>query len=259
METIKKKEISLGAIFSYLIIIVQCLTGIIYTPIILRSLGQGEYGVYSLCNSFSGYLTIFNAGMNAAVIRYYVQTKTADASKLPALNGIFVRIFSVMAVLSLVLGLLISRNAELFFGNNITEQEYLILKYVFIILAFSTFITVINCLFSSFIISNEKFIFAKSVNLFRIIVAPTLTIPLLIKGYGSIAIFFINLFLDIAMLWFNACYCLIKIKVKFEFRKTDKKLLKGILIFAGAITVQSVMDQLNWQVDKFVLAHTTLR
>ena len=256
MESRKKKEISLGAIFSYLIITVQCLTGIIYTPIILRSLGQGEYGVYSLCNSFSGYLTIFNAGMNAAVIRYYVQTKAADVSKLPALNGIFVRIFSVMAVLSLVLGLLIGRNAELFFGNNITEQEYLILKHVFIILAFITFITVINCFFSSFIISNEKFIFAKSVNLFRIIVAPTLTIPLLIKGYGSIAIFSINLFLDIAMLWFNACYCLIKIKVKFEFRKTDKKLLKEILIFAGAITVQSVMDQLNWQVDKFVLAWT---
>ena len=256
MESVKKKEISLGVVFSYITIIAQCLSGLLYTPIILRSLGQGEYGIYSLCISFSGYLTIFNAGMNAAVVRFYVQTKTKDESKLPALNGMFVRIFSIMAILSFLAGLFISWKAEIFFGSKIIDQEYVVLKQVFVILAFTTFTTVINCIFSSFIIANERFIFGKTVNLLQIVLAPLLTIPLLLMGKGSVAVFLIKLFLVMAVVIFNACYCFMKLKIKIEFKKIDHVLLKNILIFAGAITIQSVMDQLNWQVDKLVLAWT---
>lgn len=256
MESVKKKEISLGVIFSYLTIIVQCLSGIIYTPIILHSLGQGEYGIYSLCTSFSGYLTIFNAGMNAAFVRFYVQTKTTDELKLPSLNGVFFRIFAVMATFSLIMGLAISWNAEMLFGTNITSHEYVLLKQLFIILAFTAFATVINCIFSSFIIANERFIFAKSVNLIQIILAPVLTIPLLIKGYGAIAVFLIKFFLIVAIVLFNAYYSFFKLKIKIAFKRVDRDLLKSILIFAGAIAIQSIMDQLNWQVDKFVLAWT---
>ena len=256
MESGKKKEISLGVIFSYIIIIAQCLSGILYTPIILHSLGQGEYGVYSLCNSFSGYLTIFNAGMNAAFVRFYVQTKTKDELKLPSLNGVFFKIFAAMAVLSLIFGLIISWKAELLFGSNITYHEYLILKQLFIILAFTTFVTVFNCIFSSFIIANERFIFAKTVNLVQIILAPVLTIPLLLKGYGAIAVFLIRLLLTIVIVLFNAYYSFFRLKIKIVLKKVDRTFLKSILIFAGAITIQSIMDQLNWQVDKLVLAWT---
>lgn len=257
MESSKKKELSFGIIFSYITIAVQCLSGIMYTPIILHSLGQGEYGIYSLCTSFSGYLTIFNAGMNAAVVRFYVQERTKSYSKISELNSIFFRVFIVLAVLSLLLGLFFSWNAETFFGNNITEQEYIIFKQLFCILALITFVTVINCFFSSLVIANEKFIFAKAINLIQIILAPILTIPLLFNGYGSIAIFHIKLFLIILVTIFNAYYCLCKLKIKFKFGNVDFKLLKSILIFAGSITIQSMMDQLNWQIDKFILAWTS--
>lgn len=256
MESGKKRQLSLGVVISYIAIIAQCLSGVIYTPIILHSLGQSQYGVYSLCISFSGYLTIFNAGINAAVVRFYIQTKTRDETKLPSLNGVFVRIFIIFAALSLLIGLVISWKAEWFFGSNIRSQEYVILKKLFVILAFTTCITVINCIFSSLIIANEKFIFAKLVNLIQIVLAPILTIPLLLNGYGSIAIFIIKLILTIAIVIFNAHYCFFKLRTKFEFKRVEQGLLKSILVFAGAITIQSVMDQLNWQIDKFILART---
>ena len=124
MNQDKKKQLSLGVIFSYLTIIAQCLSGIIYTPIILGSLGQSEYGVYSLCISFSGYLTIFNGGMNAAFVRFYVQTKTKDEKEIPALNGLFARIFMALSVLSLIVGFFISWKAEWLFGSKRNASEY---------------------------------------------------------------------------------------------------------------------------------------
>ena len=256
MDKNKKKQISLGMIASYLTIITQCLTGILYTPIILSSLGQSQYGIYSLCLSFSGYLTIFNAGMNAAFVRFYVQTKTKDISRVPSLNGIFARVFLVLSALSLFVGLIISWKVRLFFGSKISGSEYELLRNLFIVLAFTTCITVINCIFSSLIIANEHFIFGKFVNLFQIILAPIITIPLLLNGFGAMSVFLIKLILLIGIVIVNAWFCFTNLKVKFEFASIDLHLLRSILIFAGAIAIQSISDQLNWQIDKFVLAWT---
>ena len=74
----RRKQISMGVVLSYISIIVKLATGILYTPIMLSSLGQSQYGVYSLCVSFIGYLTILNAGVNAAYVRFYVQEKTIN-------------------------------------------------------------------------------------------------------------------------------------------------------------------------------------
>lgn len=256
MERGKKKQLSLGVVFSYITIIVQCLSGVAYTPIILSSLGQSEYGVYSLCLSFSGCLTIFNGGMNAAFVRFYVQAKTRDEGKLPALNGLFARVFIGLAAVALAAGLVISWKAELFFGSKINVDEYALLKELFAILAASTCVTVINCIFSSLITANEQFIFGKLVNLLQIVLAPVITIPLLLGGHGAAAVFAIKLLLTVVAMVFNAWYCFARIKARFEFSAVDKVLLRSILVFAGAIAVQSVTDQLNWQVDKFVLAWT---
>lgn len=257
MNRFQKKQLSVGVIFSYLIIIIQCLSSVIYTPIILSALGQSEYGVYSLCSSFSGYLTIFNGGLNAAFVRFYVQTKAKDESKLPNLNGLFAQIYILLSGISLLLGLIISWKADLFFGSMITPEEYILLKELFTILSFTTCLTVINCIFSSLIIANEQFIFGKLVILIEIVLAPLITIPLLMNGYGSSSVFTVKLVLTILITVFNAGYCLYKLNTKFNFRNFDTVLIKSILVFAGAIVVQSVMDQLNWQVDKLVLAWTS--
>lgn len=255
----KKKQLSLGIVFSYSAIIVQCLSGVIYTPIILQSLGQSEYGVYSLCMSFSGYLTIFDAGMNAAFVRFYVQTKTKDERKIPSLNGLFAKIFIILSLLSLTLGLLLSWKAEFVFGSKVSSAEYTLLKQLFAILAFSTSVTAFNCIFSSLIIANERFIFGKLINLSRTILAPVITIPFLLNGKGAETIFIVTLLLTIIVTIFNALYCFLVLKVQFDFgfRTSDKILIKAILVFAGAIGIQSIMDQLNWQIDKFVLARTS--
>lgn len=257
MNQDKKKQLSLGVIFSYFTIIAQCLSGIIYTPIILGSLGQSEYGVYSLCISFSGYLTIFNGGMNAAFVRFYVQTKTKDEKEIPALNGLFARIFMALSVLSLIVGFFISWKAEWLFGSKINASEYALLKELFVILAFTTSVTVINCIFGSLITANERFIFGKLVNLIQIIAAPVITIPMLLNGRGAATVFTIKLLLVVTVTVFNAVYCFAKLKTNFEFSTVDRVLLKTILVFAGAIVIQSIMDQLNWQVDKLVLAWTS--
>ena len=256
MDRGRKKQLSFGVLLSYLTIISQCVSGILYTPIILHSFGQSVYGVYSLVFSFAGYLNIFDGGMNAAYVRFYVQTKTKDEEKLPVLNGIFAKIFSLIAIGCLFIGLFIGWKAEWFFGNKINPDEYTLLKKLFVILAFFVCVRSINCIFSSLIIAHEKFIFGKMTNLIRLVIEPIITIPFLLNGSGAVAVFLIKLILSILITVFNVIYCVAKLHVSFQFDSHDKIVVKEVLVFAGAISLQLVMDQLNWQIDKLILAWT---
>ena len=66
----ESKNRKLGAILSYVSIIASTLISLVYTPFMIRSLGQSEYGLYSLISSVIGYLTLLDLGFGNAIVVY---------------------------------------------------------------------------------------------------------------------------------------------------------------------------------------------
>ena len=56
-----KKQISGGVILSFIAQIVSIVVGLAYTPVMVRILGQSEYGLYQLVQSVVNYLNLMNA------------------------------------------------------------------------------------------------------------------------------------------------------------------------------------------------------
>ena len=54
----KVNQLKAGVILSYVQLILGNIISIIYTPIMLRILGQNEYGLYNLASSTISYLCI---------------------------------------------------------------------------------------------------------------------------------------------------------------------------------------------------------
>lgn len=252
----RKKQMTLGVVLSYITIAAELLTGLLYTPLVLRLLGQSQYGVYSLVTSFIGYLTIFNAGANAAYIRFYVQTKETDKTKVDGLNGLFLIIFSVLAVIGVSASLLISRFSPQLFGDKILPQEYELVKKSFILLSALTGVMVFNSCFNSIVIANERFIFGKAINALSVIAAPIITAPLLYMGSDCTTIISVRLAVTGVMLIANILFCFKNIHIRFKLERYSRTLLRTIFVFTWFIFLQSVTDQLNWQIDKLILART---
>ena len=256
MSIDRKKQMTLGVVLSYITIAAELLTGLLYTPLVLRLLGQSQYGIYSLVTSFIGYLTIFNGGANAAYIRFYVQTKETDKEKVDGLNGLFLVIFSALAVIGVSAGLLISRFSPKLFGDKILPQEYELVQKSFVLLAALIGVTVFNSCFNSIVIAIERFIFGKAINAISVVAAPVITAPLLYMGYDCTAIISVKLAVTGVMLIANIFFCFKNIHIKFKLEHYSKTLLRTIFVFTWFIFLQSVTDQLNWQIDKLILART---
>lgn len=74
----KNNQLKVGAILSYISMGLGYVISIIYTPIMLRLLGQSEYGLYNLVNSVVSYLGLLNFGFGSAYVRYYSRYKVKD-------------------------------------------------------------------------------------------------------------------------------------------------------------------------------------
>ena len=69
----KGNQLKAGALLSYVNLAISTVIPFLYTPIILKILGQAEYGLYSLANSIIGYLSLLTLGMGGAIGRYYMK------------------------------------------------------------------------------------------------------------------------------------------------------------------------------------------
>lgn len=256
-------EIRNGILFSYINIFIQVIAYALYTPISLRYLGNSEYGVYSLCMSFMTTLGLIEMGLSSAYLKYYIQYKTefANESKreleIKKLNGCFLFIFSFLGMIALISGLLISTYPREVFGKGLTEDELNLSKKLLIVLSANIAITIFGMLFRTNIQANERYTFLKGVDVFKTISNPFLGMIMMLFGFKSVAVSIITLIISVTCVLINVCYC--KKYIGFSLTFSDIKLgkMKKYFGFSFFVFLNTIMDQLNWQIDKWLLARFT--
>lgn len=250
----KINELKVGSILSYVQTIVGAAISLIYTPAMLHYLGKGEYGVYSIAATTISYVSLLNMGFSSSYVRYYAKCKANnDDDALAKTNGLFMLAFSVIGVLALVAGFALCALTHIIFSDGLTSDELVKTRVIMGILAIGMSFNLGTSLFASIITAHEKFVFQKMVNLLKTILSPTLTYVFLLMGYKSIMMSIISVGLTIIADSFYVIYCLKELKVKFNFRNPQKKQLIDIASFSGFIAISSIVDQINWSIDKILL------
>lgn len=226
-----------------------------YTPIMTRLLGQSEYGLYNTVSSTIAILSIISLGFGSSYIRYYAKYKAAkDNESVYRLNGLFLIIFCIIGLIALTCGLFISNNLHLIFDKGLTVKEYHIAKILTILFTLNLTISFPASVFSNIILAHEKYIFSRTVAMVKTVLSPLITLPLLLAGFRSIAMVSVALSLSIIADAINIYYTFFKIKEKFVFRNFEKGLFKSLFIFTSFIAINSIVDQINWNVGKLLLA-----
>ncbi|MCH5210991.1 MAG: polysaccharide biosynthesis protein [Oscillospiraceae bacterium] len=250
----KIDQLKSGVLVSYATQGINILSGLIYTPIMLRILGRSEYGLYQLVYSVVSYLSLLSMGFASSYIRFYSKYKTKYGEKSVAkLNGMFFTIFCVIAAICLVCGGAMTIRADLIFGGGLTPGELWKSRILMAIMVVNMALSFINSAFTCHITSHEKFFFQRIVEFFRALMNPFLTLPLLLMGYGSVGMVMVTTFLTISVLLMNIVYCFKKLKIQFYFHEFDFGLLKEMWVFTFFIFVNMIVDQINWSLDKFLL------
>lgn len=243
-----------GVILSYAGQLVKILISLVYTPIMLRLLGQSEYGLYQLVYSVVSYLSLLSLGFGSSYMRFYSRFKAQrDEGGVARLNGMFLLIFMSLSVICILCGCVIVHNIKAIFGTGLTNSEYATAKVLMTLLVVNMALTFPNSVFTCAITAHERFLFQKFLILLQNICSPLLALPLLVGGYGSIGMVSVTTILTFIVLISNIYFCIYKLHIKFCFENFQIGLLKEMWVFTFFIFLNQIIDQINWSVDKFLL------
>ena len=134
----KVNERKAGVIISYVQIFAGIISMLIYTPFMLKLMGQSEYGIYNLAQSLVSYLAVLDFGCQSTYTRFYMKYKTAgDTEGVKRINGTFLLMFLCFSLLAIIAGAIVTSNAHLIFSEKLTALEIKKTKIVMGIMVFN--------------------------------------------------------------------------------------------------------------------------
>ena len=250
-----RSQIKAGVILGYINMVASILISLIYVPIMLKLMGQSEYGLYSLVASVIAYLSVLDMGFGNAMIRFVSKSKAkSEIEKEKNINGLFIFLYSIIGIVALVLGFILVSNVSNIF-KALTMEELYKAKILMSILVFTVSVSFPLSVFDSYVIASERFTFAKILNLIKTIMQPITIILFLFIGYKSIGMVIITSSYTIMMHLVYMYYCFRKLnmKIKFSFKTVDKDLLKEIAVYSFFIFLNIVIDKLYASTDQVIL------
>lgn len=247
-------QLKLGSLLSYAQMFIGVLISILYTPIMLKLLGQSEYGLYNTVSSTISILSLLSLGFNSGYIRYYAKYKNKnDTDSIWKLNGLFLIIFSVIGTVALVCGTFLSFHLDIIFSEGLTAAEYKIAKVLMLLLTCNLAVSFPASVFSHIISANEKYVLLKIVSIIKTVVSPLVTLPLLLMGFRSIAMVSVTLALSVISDSIYTYYVFKKLHYKFVFHGFEKGIFRSLFVYTFFIAVNLIVDQINWNVGKILL------
>lgn len=252
-----KNQLKAGVVLSYISNGINIVIQVVYMPIMIRLLGQSEYGLYTLVSGVVSYLSLFSLGFTGAYLRFFSRyNQQNDREGLASLNGMFFMIFVVLSLVAFICGLTLSFYPVQVFGSKLSSNELIEARVMMIILVVNISISLISSIFDSIISAYEQFIFQRIVSLLALIINPFICLPLMLMGYRNIMIVIVALGVTIGKLCVNLWFCICNLKIPITFHNYQISLLKEMAVFSFFLFLNMIIDQINWNVDKLILSHT---
>lgn len=249
----KRNQLKSGAILSYLNLLIGNIIPFIYTPIMLRMLGQAEYGLYGIAQSIMGYLGLLNFGIGGTIVRYLAKYRAqGDREQEARVAGLFIKIYGAICCMILLAGWIFSCNIQVY-SRSLSGEEMETLRVLVILMTINTAVFLPFSVFSSTVLAYERYIFSKAVGMLSGLASPVLNIALLFCGFGSVGLVISATVLNFATYGIYTWYSVKKLGMRPSFRKTRPGLLKEILQFSAFVFLASMVDILYWSTDKLII------
>ena len=252
-----------GVAINWITIFLQVIISLFFIPFFLKTVGDKQYGLYSFSTSLIAWADVLMVSIASAYFKFLTREKKnhGDYGEARAC-GIFFKIFLVIALAVLIVGLLFD---TLIYSSVIRLNEYTSSEknQICLLVLFSLCSTTISTIFTtskSYPYYKQKYVFVYSLALVQLLVQTGLSILFLKLGYGVIFVaishFGTSILSTLILSFFSHKSLNLDISAKSiseEDKKYRKALGKEILIFSSFVIINTVVDMLNKNLDKILL------
>lgn len=240
---------------SYGNIFLTNIIGLFLTPFIVKSLGDAEYGLYILIGGIIAYISVIDLGLNNTIVRYVSKYRAEnDKEGEEKFLTTIMLVYSIIAILVVVVGLIIYSNLDSVFSKSLTAAELSKAKIMFLILIFDLAIALPGGSFTAICNAYENFVFPRVLGIIKYLLRTLLVVILLNRGGDAITIVCIDTVFNILMMAVSVFYVSMKLNVKFSYSFIlDRHLVREIFSYSVWIFLYAIILQLQWNAGQTIL------
>lgn len=252
---IKMKKRSAGLVLSYLNTFINMITGLFLSSFLLKKLGATEYGVYQIISSFANYLVLLEFGTGTVMARNILSCKAQSKGKEEIEKNISTiwAITNILALIIILVSAIFFFSIDFIYSNSLTALQLAEGKKIFV------FITVF--LLASFYIQTlggialgyEDYTYSSALSIVKMLSRTVLIIVFVSKIKSSLTVAVIDAAVIFVLAIYSYFYCHKKFGVTISSRYFDKAVLHTSLPLCMALFLQTIVNQANNTIGKFIL------
>ena len=249
-------QIKYGAVISYLGIFINIVIGLVYTPWMIRCIGQADYGLYTLAMSVIG-IFVFDFGLGQAVTRFAAKyIAEGQQEKVDQLMGVTYKLYLIADTLMILLLVGIYFFIPQIY-QGLTPEEIEKFKIVYAIAATFSVLSFPFIPLNGIVSAYELFIQLKTCDLLHKIIIVVLMAGCLLMGYGLYALVIVNAIAGITMIIIKIIVLKRRTPLRVDWHFWCKGLLREIISFSIWITVAALAQRLVLNICPSILGYAS--
>ena len=250
----KKSQLKTGIVLNYVNLGLGNLIPIFYTPVMLSILGQNEYGLFKLSSSVTSYLSLISLGLGSAITRYIIKAREQQGKEAEEnVLGLFCIIFRIIAIAAFAVGLIMTANLHIWYGNALSSPELSRMRILVFLMVCNMALSFLVSPFISVVSAHEEFVFLQCMNIISTCVGPIANLIALFMGFASVGMAVSGIIINLVT---QCCYCIFvykKMHLRPRYKALPINLLKEIMAFSFWIFVANVVGQLYNATDTIMI------
>lgn len=250
----------IGALLSYVATILTSFISIFLTPFILSCLGDSEYGVYRTVQALTGQLALISIGIGTIasvyISRYNARTDEKVAKERENFLALGIGVAALIALVVAAVGMVLYLFVDNLYAATMDAQQIQLVQKMFLVLVANVSLYLFRDVFVGIVHGYERFVYSNGLKVLRLLARVGLILVLLKMGFRSLALVWCDLGLTVGLLLCDAVYCFGVLKLKVRFHVWDKALFASIFSFSMAMFLQTIVNQVNQNLDSVILGAT---
>lgn len=243
-----------GAILSYIQVVLSVAVSVIYVPVLLRYLGQSEYGLYQIVGSFFSYISVFESCMSTGVLRNYCNALgSQDKEAADVTLSMAKVIYRAMAVLMALVGVIVIFTFRRFYESSFSASELKESSAILLLLFANMMATLLGSVYLTILTGHEKFAFLKVLSIIIQIAQPFFVILCVRKIPYAITVSTVIVVLNVLTVLMRYLYVTRKLKIRIVKKERNGKVIKEIIGLSATILLGCIADQIFWKTDQVIL------
>ena len=250
----RARQRRVGGVMAYVQIAMNIGIALAYTPFMVRTLGQANYGLFAIAGAMASYLVILDMGLADSVVRRLVGLHGKDdrqgerdflGSMLSLYGGLGLAVLAAAAVAIACVPLL--------FGKTMEAAALHTLQSMLVPLGISTAVVVAGNPLNATLVAHERFVFLRSLEMATVVVVTAANVVALLMGGGVLSVVVIASIgaacATIAkwlMVWKGLGLPLVP-------RRVRRAQVADMSSYAAPIFVSMVVEQIFWKLDHILI------